>query len=105
MKLIGNLLLIPFKLIIFILIIPLIILNLVISMFAGFSSMILNLFTGLFGIIFIYQLFTRTQTFYSILSALLLFLFFGAINLILMFFPTTISLITKQMGKGLAFWF
>lgn len=105
MKLIGNLLLIPFKLIMLILIIPLIILNLAISIFVGLGSVILNLFTGLFGLIFIYQLFTRIQTFYSILSALLLFLFFGAINLTLMFFPTTISLITKQMGKGLTFWF
>lgn len=104
MNLIDNLLLIPFKLIILALIILVIILNLVISIFTGLSSLILNLFTGLFGIIFIYQLFTRNQTFYSILGALL-FLFFGAINLILMFFPTTTSFLTKQMGKGLAFWF
>lgn len=105
MKLIGNILLIPIKLALLIVLIPVIILNLIVAILSGFGSLFINLITGIVGFLFLYQLITRTNSIYDFLSVLLLFLFLGFMNIILVFFPTVISLIANQLGKGLAFWF
>lgn len=81
------------------------VLNLFVSIFTGIANGILGLISGIFGIIFLYQLLTQTQDFYSITGALLLFMFFGALSLILAFFPATISMLSRKLGKGIAFWF
>lgn len=105
MKLIANILLIPIKLVLLVVLIPVIILNIIVSILSGLGNMFLNLIMGAFGILFIYQLITRSNSIYDFLGVFLLFLFLGLIRILLLFFPTALAIISGQIGKNLAFWF
>jgi hypothetical protein len=105
MKLIGNIFLIPIKLIMLIALFILLGLNIIVSILGGLGNIFLNIIMGIFGILFIYQLVTTSNTIYDYLGIILLFLFFGFVKIILAFFPTTLGIISGQIGRGLAFWF
>lgn len=105
MKLIGNILLIPFKLLMLIAFVIILGLNIIVSILGGLSNIIINILMGIFGILFVYQLFTTSNSIYDYLGILLLFIFFGLVKIIIAFFPTTLGIISGQIGKGLAFWF
>lgn len=105
MKLIGNIFLLPIKLIMFLLLILLFCFNIIVSILSGLSNVFLNIFTTIFGFLFIYQLITRPYTTLDFIGVLILFLFLGLIRIIISFFPTTLGMINRQINRGLAFWF
>lgn len=105
MKLIGNILLIPFKLLMLIAFVIILGLNIIVSILGGLSNVFINVLMGIFGVLFIYQLFTASNSIYDYLGILLLFIFFGLVKIIIAFFPTVLEIISGQIGKGLAFWF
>lgn len=105
MKFIGNIFLIPIKLLLLITFVIILGLNIIVSILGGLSNAFINILMAIFGILFIYQLFTTSNSIYDYLGILLLFIFFGLVKIIIAFFPTTLGIISGQIGKGLAFWF
>ena len=89
----------------FLLFILLLCFNIIVSILSGISNIFLNIFTIIFGFLFIYQLITRTYTTLDFIGVLILFVFLGLIRIIIAFFPTTLGMINRQIGKGLGFWF